>query len=172
MQLGYYRDATHAMRRMLATGGGSLFRALPATLAMNIPYSSLMMMSNESLRRALNPSGAFSLPCYLTAGTISGALAAAATTPIDVIKTRLNTQGLRRAKTSKGELGAAAAAPQSYRVRYQTSLDAFQAVLREHGARGFWRGIGPRVLQISPSNALSWCAYESAKQHLKSTPNG
>ena len=150
MQLGYYRDATHAMRRMLATGGASLFRALPATLAMNIPYSSLMMMSNESLRRALNPSGAFSLPCYLTAGALSGALAAAATTPIDVIKTRLNTQGLRRAKASKGELGAA---PQNYRVRYQTSLDAIRAVLREHGTRGFWRGVGPSVRTRVPSGA-------------------
>ena len=29
-------------------GGASFFRSLPTTLAMNAPYCSLMMMSNES----------------------------------------------------------------------------------------------------------------------------
>ena len=60
-----------------------------------------MMMSNESLRRALNPTGHFSLPTFLCAGAISGALAAAVTTPLDVIKTRLQTQGMTRAHQSK-----------------------------------------------------------------------
>ena len=48
MQLGYYRNALHCVQAMLATGGGSFFRSFPTTLAMNAPYCSLMMMSNES----------------------------------------------------------------------------------------------------------------------------
>ena len=48
MQLGYYRNALHCAQAMLATGGGSFYRSLPTTLAMNAPYCSLMMMSNES----------------------------------------------------------------------------------------------------------------------------
>jgi len=163
MQLGYYRDATHATRRMIASGGASLFRSLPTTLAMNVPYASLMMMSNESLRRLLNPTGTFSLPTFLAAGAISGSLAAAVTTPLDVIKTRLQTQGMTRAKTSTGELHAA---PQKFKVRYQGFSDAFRAVYRAEGVQGFFRGMGPRMLQTGPSCALSWCAYESAKRAL------
>jgi len=165
MQLGYYRDASHATKRMVAAGGASLFRSLPTTLAMNVPYASLMMMSNESLRRLLNPTGAFSLPTFLTAGAISGAMAAALTTPLDVVKTRLQTQGMVRAKTSTGELHSA---PHKFKVRYQGFSDAFQAVYRSEGARGFFRGVGPRMLQTGPSCALSWCAYECAKCVLQS----
>lgn len=164
LQLGYYRDAGHALRRMAATGGGSLFRALPTTLATNVPYASLMMMSNESLRRLLNPTGAFSLPTFLTAGAVSGALAAAVTMPLDVVKTRLQTQGMGRASAGTGELHHA---PQGFKVRYRGFADAARAVYESGGVKGFFRGIGPRVLQTGPSCALSWCAYESAKKALQ-----
>lgn len=149
---------------MVATGGASLYRALPTTLAMNVPYAALMMATNESLRRALNPSGAFSLPTYLCAGVLSGGIAAALTNPLDVVKTRLQTQGMTRAKTSTGELGGA---PRGFVVRYAGFADAAAAVARERGPAGFFRGYRVRVLQIAPSCALSWCAYESAKKVLQ-----
>ena len=57
LQLGYYRDAIEAAQWMAAGGGSSFFRSLPTTLAMNVPYCSLMMMSNESLKKWLAPSG-------------------------------------------------------------------------------------------------------------------
>ena len=66
---------------------------------------------------------------------------------------------------SQGELNAS---PKNYKLRYKGFVDAFQAVLREDGPRGFFRGVAPRVLQIGPSCALSWCAYESAKKALQS----
>jgi hypothetical protein len=59
LQLGYYRNAQHCLERIVAKGGTSLFRSMPTTLAMNVPYNSLMMMCNESLRKWLNPSGDF-----------------------------------------------------------------------------------------------------------------
>ena len=40
------------------------------TLSMNVPYCSLMMMSNESLKRWLNPSGEFNLGVYLLSGVV------------------------------------------------------------------------------------------------------
>lgn len=47
LQLGYYRNAIHCFQAMLATGGGSFFRSLPTTLAMNVPCA------RASPRRAL-----------------------------------------------------------------------------------------------------------------------
>lgn len=163
MQLGYYRSAFHCLSRMLATGGGSLYRSLPTTLAMNVPYASLMMMANEGARKVVNPSGEYSLTTFLLCGGFSGAFAAALTTPLDVVKTRLQTQGLARASATAGELGGA---PRGFVVRYRGFVDATRAIAAEHGARGFFRGVAPRVLTIGPSCALSWCAYESAKRLL------
>jgi len=117
-----------------------------------------------TLWRLLQPHGTFSLPTFLTAGALSGALAAAATTPLDVVKTRLQTQGMTRAKTSTGELHAA---PLKFKVRYTGFFDAAHAVYRADGIPGFFRGMGPRMLQTGPSCALSWCAYESAKRALQ-----
>jgi solute carrier family 25 iron transporter 28/37 len=169
LQLGYYQNASHAIRRMARNGGHSFYRSLPTSLAMSLPYSSLMMASNETIRWYLNPSGSYSLPTFLLAGAVSGGFAAAATTPLDVIKTKLNTQGLKMAKTSTGELHAA---PRKFKVKYEGFVDAYTAVARSSGVRGFFRGVGPRVLQIGPSCALSWCAYETAKKSCTTAWHG
>jgi len=146
---------------MARNGGQSFYRSLPTTLAMSIPYSSLMMASNETIRWYLNPSGSYSLTTFLMAGAASGSFAAAATTPLDVIKTKLNTQDFEMARVSTGELNAAS---RKFKVRYEGFVDAYSSVARTSGMRGFFRGVGPRVLQIGPSCALSWCAYETAKK--------
>ena len=73
----------------MAKGGTSLYRSMPTTLAMNMPYNSLMMMCNESMRKWLNPSGDFNFKVYLLSGCVSGAFAAALTTPLDVIRAPL-----------------------------------------------------------------------------------
>lgn len=93
---------------MARNGGHSFYRSLPTMLAMSLPYSSLMMASNETIRWYLNlsVSGSYSLTTFLLAGAASGSFAAVATTPLDVIKTKLNTQGLEMARTSTGELHA------------------------------------------------------------------
>ena len=161
LQLGYYRDALHCFQAMLATGGGSFFRSLPTTLAMNIPYGSLMIMSNESLKRWLNPSSEFDLGVYLVSGGISGAVAAGLTTPLDVVKTRLQVQTLSAPTT-----GVGAAPGDAFVVRYSGFLTAGHAVAVEEGFAGFWRGVGPRMAMYGPSCAISWVAYESCKKLL------
>ena len=98
MQLGYYRNMSHCIRSMAAHEGmRSFYTSLPTTLAMNLPFGIIMAAVNESTRRYLarqNPSGQLSLGNSMVAGAIAGAVAAAATTPLDLIKTRLQTQNL------------------------------------------------------------------------------
>ena len=161
LQLGYYRDAVHCFEAMLASGGSSFFRSLPTTVAMNVPYCSLMMMSNESLKRWLNPSSDFDLGVYLVAGGLSGALAGGVTTPLDVVKTRLQVQSL-----SAHAVDVGVAPGEAFVVRYSGFMAAVRSIHAESGASGFLRGLGPRVAMYGPSCAVSWCAYESCKQLL------
>ena len=158
MQLGFYRSGWHCLERMLSTGGGSLYRSLPTTLAMNVPFSALMMSLNESIRKVLNPSGKHSLSTYLISGGIAGAVAGALTTPLDVVKTKLQTQGLGELQAHAA--GAAPSAPSNFAVRYPGFVAAASAIAREEGYRGFARGAGPRMLMFGSSCAISWAAYE------------
>ena len=102
---------------------------------MNVPYSSVMMMCNESLRKWLNPSGEFNFKVYLCSGCLSGAFAAGLTTPLDVVKTALQTQGLRPPKEHLSR-----EAPKHFHVRYSTAFDAALAIWRANGLRGFLWG--------------------------------
>ena len=163
LQLGYYRNAQHCLERIVAKGGTSLFRSMPTTLAMNVPYNSLMMMCNESLRKWLNPSGDFNFKFYLFSGCVSGTLAAGVTTPLDVVKTALQTQGLR---PPTAESGYSRDVPKHFEVRFRGAGDAIRAIWRANGLRGFLWGMRPRMLQVGPSCAISWCAYESMKHTL------
>jgi solute carrier family 25 iron transporter 28/37 len=73
------------------------------------------------------------------------------------------------AKTLTGELKSA---PRKFKVKYRGFVDAYMAVARSSEVRGFFRGIGPRALQIGRSCALSWCAYEITKKFYATAWHG
>ncbi len=96
LQLGYYKGIAHCVRSIVAEEGAlSLWRSFPATLAMNVPYAAAAVAANESAKVLLKPLlGADSFFTYLLSGACAGAAAAAVTTPLDVVKTRIQTNGL------------------------------------------------------------------------------
>lgn len=81
-------------------------------------------------------------------GAIAGAVAAAATTPLDVCKTLLNTQ--QNAKT-------------------RGLLEAIVTVYRLGGPRAYFRGMQARVLYQMPATAICWSTYEFFKYLLGAT---
>ena len=68
----------------------------------------------------------------------------------DTVKTRLQTQGSLPAS-----------------MRYNGVLDCARGVFREAGARGFFKGLVPRLLYLAPASALTFSLYELYKTNLE-----
>ena len=193
MQLGHYRSIGHGFRAIVnAEGLGALYVSLPTTLLMNLPYGCIMVAVNESARKVLNPSGDYKTSTNLVAGAIAGASAAVLTNPLDLIKTKLQTQNLEPSHiaeqstchqsnqsvapvlNNRSFTTLTAATKPSMEVPFSTTntryTGAFQVAMniyKESGLIGFSSGMFPRVLVHTPSVAISWTAYEFTKNLLK-----
>lgn len=163
MQLGYYTSMHDCGVRVLKTEGiRAFYVSLPTTLAMNVPYGCVMVATNESAKKILNPKGGFSFSTSMIAGCIAGAVAAAVTNPLDVVKTRLQTLDLR---PIGAEMSLANVAPvsASSSMKYRTAFQTFQHIVAEEGLLGLTRGVLPRIIVQAPAVAISWTSYEGAK---------
>lgn len=107
LQLGHYQGMMNGFQEIVKCEGySSLYRSFPVTLMTNIPYGILMVSTNEFLKEALLPFSnnqnliqhrhQHNLDLYvcLLAGSGAGFIASALTTPLDRVKTRLQTQRL------------------------------------------------------------------------------
>ncbi|KAK9366480.1 mitochondrial carrier domain-containing protein [Lipomyces kononenkoae] len=132
-------------------GFSAFYISYPTTLFMNIPLTALNFTTYEALSKLLNPHRRYDPLTHCVAGGLAGAVAAAATTPMDVIKTFLQTKG-----TS-----------QDIEIRSARSLaDAARIIYRREGLPGFLRGLRPRIISSMPSTAICWTSYEMAKFYL------
>eukprot|EP00605_Chrysophyceae_sp_TOSAG23-4_P000198 GSChrysophyteH1.ASY1.ANO1.234.1 assembled CDS len=171
MQLGYYKSLTHCIKSVAAKEGFAAFYvSLPTTLAMNLPFGMIMVAVNESSRKFLsNGDKRVSVSTSMIAGALAGGVAAAFTTPLDIIKTRLQTQNLEPCatpSTARGIMSSALHNPMQLRPPVRSAWQVAAQIWREEGALGFARGLAPRVLQQAPAVAVSWTAYETAKAFL------
>lgn len=185
LQLGYYSGVRDCIKSIIREEGFSaLFRSYPTTVLMNIPYASVVVATNETLKEFLNPDGQHDMMTYLLSGAGAGALAAVATNPLDVIKTRLQTQTCIRADCDPGTVMACQTTPCNLQQHAQPELqrstfrctqsaapyiglrDTAMRILAEDGWSGFFRGAGARLLVHTPAMAISWGTYEAVKKAL------
>ncbi|KAF0979965.1 hypothetical protein FDP41_001118 [Naegleria fowleri] len=78
-------------------------------------------------------------------GGISGAIGAFAVFPIDMVKTRMQNQ--RRMLNQGGT-------PPKNQIIYKNSLDCFKQIYQYEGIRGFYRGLIPQLIGVSPEKAI------------------
>jgi solute carrier family 25 iron transporter 28/37 len=171
LQLGHYRGLTHAMQTMIQSEGTiSLFRSFPVTLATNVPYGMVMVGTNEFLKQQWTPEGdKLSLAVTLGASSIAGFMAAASTTPLDRIKTYLQTQQLTPACSGTNATPPNAcplAAAGNKKLVVANWQQAAVRIYQTEGMIGFFRGMAPRLLSHTPAVAISWTTYETLKQYL------
>ena len=148
-----YSGISDCIRQTLSREGirRGLYGGFTTTLTMNVPYVGIYFASYESLKKVaiynFHYDGSSSI-VHLCAGAGAGICAAAFTNPLDVAKTRLQTQ----AETGR---------------QYEGMVPTLKTIWKEEGASVFLRGILPRIAFHSTSAALCWTTYEYCKFILK-----
>ncbi|KAH0845816.1 hypothetical protein AYO21_09666 [Fonsecaea monophora] len=150
-----YRSISQCARSVWRAEGLSAFYvSYPTTLCMTVPFTATQFMAYESLSKVMNPRKEYDPITHCVAGGLAGAFAAGITTPLDVIKTLLQTRGLSQQAEIRNVRGL---------------VHAASIIKKEFGWRGFMRGWRPRIITTMPSTAICWSSYEMAKAYFKRT---
>ncbi|KAK9488717.1 mitochondrial carrier [Lipomyces starkeyi] len=148
VQASKYHSSLAALKSVLSnhTGEGvfrGLYRGYSTTIMREIPFTMIQFPLYEALKRGTarragrkSANAAEGAVC----GSIAGGAAAASTTPLDVLKTRIM---LSEKRVS---------------VRHLV-----REIVRDEGFQAFFRGVGPRTMWISAGGAVFLGVYEAAK---------
>ncbi|XP_047318215.1 mitochondrial carrier protein MTM1 [Impatiens glandulifera] len=131
-----------------------LWTGLGSQLARDVPFSAICWSTLEPLRRRFlkvagdENNAASVLGANFSAGLIAGSLAAAATCPLDVAKTRRQIE------------------KDPHRALNMTTRHTLLEILRDGGVKGLFTGAGPRIIRAGPSTGIVVSFYEIVKYAL------
>lgn len=151
-----YFGVKDCVERILKEEGVKAFYAsYRTTVVMNAPFTAVHFATYEAVKKALGEiapenAGEEKVLVHVMAGGAAGALAGAVTTPLDVVKTRLQCQGVCGAD----KFGS-------------TSIwMALKQIVAKEGPQALLRGVKPRVLFHAPAASIAWSTYEAMKRFL------
>lgn len=144
-----YQNSWRGIRTVwLNEGLRGFYRGFGTGVAVYGPFVGIYFTCYEQMKlrlaamRSCQPSE-LSTPYHLASGFMSGTIAAAATCPLDVVKTRLQVTSKQQQPLPPWAIA--------------------RNLLREEGPRAFWKGLEHRVLWIAPSMAITIAVYEFLK---------
>ncbi|KAL6077657.1 Mitoferrin, variant 2 [Balamuthia mandrillaris] len=146
-----YRGVVDCVTQLWRTEGLVVFyRGFTTTATMNLPYGTVYYGSYESMKRMIKSGIGHENQrndplTHMLAGACGGAMAGAVTTPLDIIRTKL-------------QVGSDAGG-----VRYSGMVKTTRQIWEAERWRGFVKGLRARVLFHSMSAAISWTTYEYMK---------
>lgn len=154
LQTGQYASTMQAMSSMWQEGGMRSFfpmGGISIQMVRDIPYAIFTLLSYEYIKENWVMKKSIDDPNNrwwrdMVAGATSGGIGSYLTNPMDVIKTRLQTNG----STYGGSISVCAA-----------------AVLEEGGAAAFLRGSVPRLIHKIPANGCFFVCYEFFRRVLR-----
>lgn len=133
-----------------------LYAGYWSTLARDVPFAGLMVMFYEALkdvteygRQKWIPNSSWHVNSSvegLLLGGLAGGFSAYLTTPLDVVKTRLQIQGST--------------------TRYNGWVDAIRNIWMAEGTKGMFRGSIPRITWYIPASALTFMVVEFLRDHF------
>lgn len=150
MQAGLHKSTGAAFSSILKSSGvRGFYVGYGSTVLREIPFDAIefVLYENMKARREAHVARECVLWENAALGSIAGGFAAAVTTPLDVIKTRLMTQTKHQSVT-----------------RYTGWSHALRTIVAEEGARALFSGIKPRVLWISLGGAIFIGSFEELQR--------
>ncbi|ORX61402.1 mitochondrial carrier [Hesseltinella vesiculosa] len=184
---GYnYRNTWHAAKVIVQYDGfGALFHGFKATILRDVPYSAIQFACYERFKKLaqehyVEPGQQLPIGIDLLTGSMAGGIAGAVTTPLDVMKTLLQTQPSGSSSSKKASATGStpvnkpptATSAQSLATvptatsttpppkHYSGIIDGLLWNYRHQGLGGLFRGIGPRVFWTSLQSAIMFVIYE------------
>ncbi|KAL4941928.1 mitochondrial carrier domain-containing protein [Aspergillus oleicola] len=178
---GYnYRSTSDAFRTIVRQEGFSaLFHGYKATIFRDLPFSALQFAFYEQEQRLAKEwvgSRDIGLGLEVFTAATAGGMAGVMTCPMDVVKTRVQTQQnseptaapAPKAKPSVGAQSrsisttAPAAAPVPSAMRLDTSsfFTALRLIYKTEGVAGWFRGVGPRGVWTSIQSGTMLVLYQ------------
>ncbi|KAK7424224.1 hypothetical protein QQZ08_008712 [Neonectria magnoliae] len=147
--------------KMYADGGvAAAYRGLTMGLVGMFPYSAIDMGMFELLKKTYKGYYAkyynkheddVEIGNIATGiiGASSGAFGASVVYPLNVVRTRLQTQGTTMHKAT-----------------YTGIWDVTQKTIKREGYRGLYKGLTPNLLKVAPALSITWVVYENSKKTL------
>ncbi|RKO91504.1 mitochondrial carrier domain-containing protein [Blyttiomyces helicus] len=152
IQTGQYSSVPSAVSSILkAEGFRGFYRGYAMTVFREIPFTCVQFPLYEHFKKSWGERQGRPPHPWEAAicGSIAGGIAAAVTTPLDVVKTRI------MLSTERGPA--------------EGIVDAFRTIVREEGVMKLFSGIGPRVMWISIGGSIFLGVYEATRKALKDT---
>ncbi|KXZ46715.1 hypothetical protein GPECTOR_41g679 [Gonium pectorale] len=148
LQTGEFKGAVTALRTILGREGmRGLYAGYGAFMLRDLPFDAIEFVAYEQIKKAYSLSVRRELHPAETSivGAFAGGFTGVITTPLDVLKTRLMTQG------ASG--------------RYKNLIDATVTIARTEGLGAFMSGWQPRLIWISLGGFVFFPVLEAAKKY-------
>ncbi|XP_026485292.1 probable mitochondrial glutathione transporter SLC25A40 isoform X1 [Vanessa tameamea] len=155
-----YSEITLALRQVLKYEGyRGLFRGLGSTLLRDVPFSGIYWSTFETTKRVFNKpeseknSFIFNFFC----GSVAGSIAAFITLPFDVVKTHQQIELGEKEIYTDGKV----------HQRASNMKDIAKTIYNNHGVRGLFTGLLPRIFKVAPACAIMIATFEYGKQFFQ-----
>lgn len=148
-----YHGPIDCVKKLTAERGiAGLLQGFTATLFRDMMQFTGYIFAYESVKASFRAASGEENPKITTiqtllAGGTAGVVAQLSQLPMDVVKSRMQTQD-------------------PLKKTYQTTLSCIRATFAEYGVGGFFKGLGPVLLRAFPANAVTFLGFEMTLELL------
>ena len=163
---------TGVMREVVQQEGfWGLYRGIGPTLAGILPYAGLKFYVYQSLKQyyaeyqeqhggEVKAGDKLPTPVMLSAGATAGLVAQTVTYPLDVVRRRMQVQGLKLSAAQQRHLQA------RQDVVLKSTWQGIKLIAQREGVRALYAGLSINYFKVVPSTAIGFTIYDKLKSYL------
>ncbi|XP_049770597.1 probable mitochondrial glutathione transporter SLC25A40 isoform X1 [Schistocerca cancellata] len=174
-----YLEIGEALKTLYLTRGVMGFwRGLGSTLLRDVPFSALYWLNYEALKSKFGPPTP-SVSFSFFAGAVAGSIAAIVTNPFDVVKTHqqidVGEKEIYSGKRKPGGPWSVVANAMAGSLRHSkdppkrgsSMAEVLRRIYSQHGMRGLFAGLAPRLVKVAPACAIMISSFEYGKSFFR-----